>query len=342
MFFKNPDYFYWFFVLAVLSTLYIIRALARKKKLKKWLGQQSDFLRSSISDRKRHIKAVLKTLVLFFLVLALARFQGIDEKIDLPSKGVPILMLVDVSNSMLVEDVPPNRLSFLKKELVRFLELSSGDQIALAFFANSSVLASPFTNDLSAVKSYLSDLSADYLTNQGTNFERAFQLSAQVFEKLEQKETVAKAIVLASDGEVHSIQTQKIIKSLISEEGLRVFTLSVGAQKGGVIPIKDYKGRVKEYKKDIRGKLVISRLNPESLKNFAKWGKGSYYHLSYGSQAVKKLRKDLDQLQKIESEKNKLVKKKEYYQWFLMLAFFLALFDLLLSDRKQNLKDHLK
>ena len=338
MFFKNLDYFFWLFALLFLALLYVFRALSRKKKLKEWLGGQSDFLRSSISDKKRSIKSVLQILVLFFLILALSRPQGIGEKIDLPNKGGHILLLVDISNSMLVEDIRPNRLSFIKKELSRLLDLSSGDQVALAFFANSSVLACPFTNDLSAVKSYLDDLSADYLTNQGTNFERAFQLSAQVFEKLQQKDSVVKAVVLASDGEDHSSKIRRIIKSLVSQEGLRVFTLSVGTQKGGVIPIRDYKGNIKEYKKDRRGQLVISRLNPESLKNFAKWGKGSYYRLTYGSQAIEKLRKDLDTLKKTELEESKLVKKKEYYQWFLLLAFFLALFELLLSDRKFSLK----
>ena len=315
------------------------RFISRKKRLKKWLGQQNERLRASISDKKRVIKTVLKLLVLAFLILALSRPQGIGEKVELSNKGSYILLLVDVSNSMLVEDIRPNRLSFLKQELSRLLKMSSGDQIALAFFANSAILASPFTNDLSAVKSYLDDLSADYLSNQGTNFNRAFQLGAKIFEKFEKEKSLMKIIVLASDGEDHSKEIRKTIKSLVSQQGLRVFTLSVGTKKGGVIPIRDYKGNIKEYKKDLAGNLVISRLNPESLKNFAKWGKGSYYHLSYGSQAIENLREDLSELKKTELEKNKLIKKKEYYQWFVLLAFLLALFELLLSNRKFNLKE---
>ena len=336
MFFKNPDTFYLLFLLLFVALIYIFRSWLRKKQLKKWLGKNKTSLRFSISPTKRNIKIFLQLLVMFFLILALVRPQGVGEKIDLPRRGGYILLLVDISNSMLVEDILPNRLSFVKKELSRLLNLSSGDQFALAFFANSSVLASPFTNDLSAVKSYIDDLSVDYLTNQGTNFERAFQLSAELFKKAEQKNSIVKALVVASDGEDHSGNTQKIIKSLVRDEDLKVFSLSVGTEKGGVIPIKDYRGNIKEYKKDIRGNLVISRLNPISLKNFANWGKGSYYHLSYGSQAIEKLRKDLDTLKKSEFEKNKLVKKEEYYQWFLLIAFFLALFELLLSDRKKD------
>ena len=342
MFFKNPDYFYLFFILVILVVLYIFRFTSRTKKLKKWFGQQSESLRFSISDRKRNIKVVLKILVLFFLILALSRPQGIGEKIELSNKGSYILLLVDVSNSMLVEDVRPNRLSFLKQELSRLLQQSSGDYMALAFFANSSILASPFTNDLSAVKSYLDDLSADYLSNQGTNFKRAFQLAAKTFGRFKKEKALVKIIVLASDGENHSKEIRTTIKSLVSQEGLRVFTLSVGTQKGGVIPIRDYKGNIKEYKKDSSGNLVISRLNPESLKKFAEWGKGSYYHLSYGSQTIEKLRRDLSALKKSELEKNKLVKKKEYYQWFILMAFLLALVELLLSSRKFNLKENEK
>ena len=183
MIFKNPDNFYLFFVLLAVGLVYIFRSWLRKKKLKKWLSSNKSSFQLSISPAKRNIKIFLQTLVMFFLILALSRPQGVGEKIDLPGRGGYILLLVDISNSMLVEDIHPNRLDFVKKELSRFLDLSSGDQFALVFFANSSVLASPFTNDLSAVKSYLDDLSVDYLTNQGTNFERAFQLSAEAFKK---------------------------------------------------------------------------------------------------------------------------------------------------------------
>ena len=275
----------------------------------------------------------LSFLVLFFMILSLARLQGEGEKIELPNRGGLILLMLDISHSMLVEDVKPNRLEFMKRELSRLIDLSSGDRIALAFFANSAVLACPFTTDLSAVKSYLNDLSTDYLSHQGTDFERAFDLVAQVFEQ--KKAPAVKVVVIASDGEDHSKKTKDRIKTLLKEKGLRIFTLSFGTEKGAVIPLRDYKNQIKEYKKDIKGNLVTSRLNPVFLRQFARWGKGSYYHVNYGNSAIEKLRKDLDLLKKTDFDKESSTKTKEYYQWFLLLAFFIAFIELILTDRKK-------
>ena len=343
MSFDHPDYLQWLAILPILVFVYIIRVHIRKKTVKKWLGSQSDFLRSSISEKKRYMQMTLRICVLALLFIALARPQSAGEKMEMQNRGIYILLLVDVSNSMLAEDIKPSRLTFMKKEISRLIDRSSGDQIALAVFAHSALLASPFTNDLSAVKSYLNDLSTDYLTNQGTNFEKAFQLSARVFETIKENETdlVVKAIVIASDGEDHSKETKEVIKNLVAQKDIRVFALSFGTKEGGVIPIKDYKNQVKEYKKDINGNMVITRLKANSLKNFAKWGKGSYYHVTYGGQAIKRLRQDLDHLEKTLIEKTAFTKKKENYQWFLTLAFLMGLIELILSDRSYK-KAHLK
>ena len=335
MAFHYPEYLYWLILLPVLIFIYIIRAHIRRKTIKKWLGTRSDFLRSSISEKKRTIKVSLRICVLAFLFIALARPQGEGEKMETRNRGVYILLLVDASNSMLAEDIKPNRLIFMKKEISRLIDLSSGDQVALGIFANSAILAAPFTSDLSAVKSYLNDLSTDHLTNQGTNFKRAFQLSAQVFNKIKETENEqsVKAIVIASDGEDHSKETKKVIQSLLVQKNIRIFSLSFGTEEGGVIPVKDYKNQIKEYKKDIHGQLVITRLKKDSLKKFAKWGKGSYYHVSYGGQAIEQLRQDLDRLEKNLFNKTTHTKKKENYQWFLIGAFLIALMELILNDR---------
>ena len=340
--FHHPEYLYWLIFLPILVLLYMIRIHIRRKIVKKWLGSRSDFLRSSISENKRMIKMSLRICVLALLFLSLARPQGEGEKIETHNRGVYILLLVDASNSMLAEDIKPNRLTFMKKEISRLIDLSPGDQIALAIFANSAILAAPFTNDLSAVKSYLNDLSTDHLTNQGTNFEKAFQLSARIFEKIKEKENEqsVKAIVIASDGEDHSKETKKVIQNLLVQKNIRIFSLSFGTKEGGVIPVKDYKNQIKEYKKDIHGQLVISRFKKDTLKNFAKWGKGSYYHVSYGGQAIEQLRQDLDHLAKTLFDKTTQIKKKEMYQWFLICAFLIALMELILSDRSYRKIEH--
>ena len=341
MVFYNIEYLQFLLGIPFLVLIYIIRYFIRRREIRKIFGAHSAFLRSSISDTKRMIKVFLSFFVLALLIIALARPQAEGEKQIVDNKGIYMLLLIDASLSMLAEDVKPNRLSFMKKEISKLIDLSTGDKIALAIFAHTAVLSAPFTSDLSAIKSYLNDISTDYLSHQGTNFERAFRLAAQVFSKLKknEKNMFVKAIVIASDGEDHSKQTKKIIQDLITKNGIRVFTISFGTQEGGVIPIKDYKGQIKEYKKDIKGEVVLTRLKKEGLKKFAKWGKGAYYHASYGGRASLQLRQDLNRLEKTLFEQSAWIKKQEQYQWFLLLAFLIALTELILGDRSyKNIK----
>ena len=335
MSFHSINYLDWLFLLPFLILIYIVRIRIRENKIKKWIGSQSDFLRSPISETKRHLKLIFGLLSLTLIVIALARPQMEGKKLKIQNKGVYMFLLVDASNSMLAEDVKPNRLSFMKREISRLIALSSGDQIALGLFANSAILASPFTKDFSAVKSYLQDISTDYLTNQGTNFERAFLLSEKTFKKIKENEKAkaVKVLIIASDGESPSLKYKSAIEKLISDQSIHVFTLSFGTKEGGVIPIKDYQGQVKSYKKDSKGNLVVSRLQEEILKNFAKWGKGSYYHVTYGSSSIEQLRQDLDQLKKTTFETTDYTEQEEVYQWFLILAFLIALIELFLNDR---------
>ena len=123
---------------------------------------------------------------------------------------------------------------------------------------------------------------------------------------------------------------------MIKEQGIRIFAVSIGTEKGSPIPIKDQNGRLKEYKKDASGKLVLSKVNKAVLKDFAKWSEGSYYHSSYGSGTARKIREDLDLLEKSLLEEKLKEIKKEHFQFFLILAFILALLELLLGDRKQK------
>ena len=335
MSFYYPDHLYWLMILPLIAIIYMVRVYRRQKKIQKWSHFRKDLLKSSISEKKRTLKMGLEIFILALLFIALARPQSPGKKIEIHNKGIQLLLLIDVSKSMLAEDVKPSRLSFAKKKISQLIDLSSGDQIALGIFANSLILLTPFTSDVSAIKSYLNDLSTDYLSNQGTHFGKVFQSSDKIFADITDKkwEESVKAIVIVSDGEDHSKASELAAKKLFNEKGVRVFTLSVGTKEGGVIPIRDYRNQIKGYKKNSKGELVITRLKKDSLKKFAEKGKGSYYHLTYGGQDIKKLRKDLDLLEKTFLEKKSYIQKQENYQWILLLVFLVALTELILNDR---------
>ena len=142
-----------------------------------------------------------------------------------------------------------------------------------------------------------------------------------------------KILIIASDGEDHSKRVERAARALLSKKGVRIFTLSFGTKEGGAIPIKNHKGTVIKYKKDSKGNFVITRLREDSLRKFAEWGKGAYYHVRYGSPAIENLRRDLNRLEKTLFEQITHTQKRENYQWPLLLAFFLALLELIISDR---------
>ena len=333
----HPEWFFWLSFLPFAVLIYIFRHRWRARNLQKWLGRQRIFLTSSLAPGFRHIKIGLSFIALTLFILALARPQMEGAKVTRESAGIQVILAVDVSHSMMAEDVLPSRLEFLKKELSHFLDLSAGDQIALMAFSGSALLISPFTGDVSLIKVYLEDLSPDYLSAQGTDFNRVLKEARKIFESVEKraKKQTVHALLIASDGEDHAQNWGSALKAL-TDKGVHIFTLSVGTKEGGVIPFKNAAGDVLEYKKDFSGKVVVSQTQTKTLKQLADKGRGAYYHLSYSGQVMRKLRSDMDQLKKTVFQTGMIHKKRELFQWFLALGLILAWFELLLSERRRG------
>ena len=339
MTFVHGDYLLWLFLVLFSIVIYIIRHYHREKKLKQWFGLQKKFLIQKISYKSRHLKQLLVCLALSLFILALARPQTVGDKRELQSLGIQIILAVDVSRSMLTEDVKPSRLGFLKKEMSLLLDSLSGHQISLMAFSSSAVRITPFTNDISLVKRYLRDLSPDYLSSQGTDFKSIFSLAEKTFQgvKVRRNQKSLRAILIASDGEDHGTATNEAFKKMI-QEGVRIFTLAFGTKEGGAIPVKNDQGEVLEYKKDSAGRVVVSQLQTQTLKQLSQKGNGAYYHVTYSSNALKKMQKDLNQLEKTFFQSGSFYKKREWFQWFLFFGLVLALVELAISDRKKKRK----
>ena len=334
----NPDVFFWLLFLPFGALLYVIRHLKRERVLRDLLGRQKLFLTASLSLWIRHLKTGLCLFVLALMILALARPVGEGERETRKSAGVRMILAVDVSHSMTAEDVYPNRLAFLKKELSRLLDLSAGDQTALMAFSGSAVLISPFTADLSLVKVYLDDLSPEYLSQRGTSFKQTLWRARKIFQGVasqEEEEKPVQVLIVASDGEDHIQNWKKSVQPL-RDLGVHIFTLSVGTKEGGVLPVRNREGDIMEYKKDSSGKAVVSRVYPKALKQLASKGRGAYYHLSYSGGTVERLRGDLDRLKKTVFKTGSFHKKKELFQWFLIPAWILGLTELLLSEWRRR------
>ena len=330
--FFNKDALLLLLILPLFLWVYIYRVKIRSRRLQQILGKNSLFLTNSVSNSARIIKFVLIFMACVFFILALARPQWIGQKAETKRTGVYMLLAIDISASMLAEDIKPSRLSFLKRELTRFVDISKEDKIAIVAFAGSAVLISPFTEDLSIVKLYLKDLTPSYLSTTGSNFRQLFPQIDRAFKGLKNKaETAEKIVILASDGEDHDEMSLSSVYSL-EKQGIRFFTLSFGTKEGGVIPIKNRERRTVGYKRNTDNEVVVTKLKTKTLKKLARMTKGAYYHVTYDGKAINSLRADIDGLEKTVFDRKSGYKKKELYQWFLILGLFLAFLELWLSE----------
>lgn len=336
--FAHVDMFQWLLLIPAIIVIVVVSKRFFAQRITKAFGEKTTpFLISSISLTKRRWKLFLQLAVIAFFVFSLARPQAGKSEQKLKSEGVEVMLLVDVSQSMLAEDVKPSRLELAKKELGRFIDFGGGDRIGLVAFAGSAVTLSPMTNDTSALNMFLESLGPDLVSSQGTYFQRALELALNAFEKggvEESDEHVAtRVILLASDGEDNEKGAIEYAEKL-KEKGIRIFSLGFGTEKGGAIPIRDRRGQLKGYRKDKDGKVVLTKTRGTVLKNLAKTTGGGFYHVTFGSTIMSKVKADLGRLQQSNFENAKTVNYDERYQLYLLLGILLALIELFLGDRK--------
>lgn len=329
--FADAFYLLYLITAVILVALFFIMFQLKKRKLDQFFNKNSFFnLIPEFSFSKKLIKFICAVLAVICMILALARPQLQDEIVAEKVEGVELMILADVSQSMLVEDVSPNRLSLMKAQLSRFIQSSQGKhRIGLIAFAGSSFLISPLTSDLSLLVNYLHSLSTDMVSSQGTDFKTALEQAQKSFEGGSTHQGGTRAIIIASDGEDHEVGALELVRSL-SEQGIRFFTLGFGTEQGGKIPLEKA-----EYQKDDQGQEVHSKFKTRTLKEFAKIGKGAFYHISSSSNFSEKLHQDLRTLdQQVFEERNQKTRQ-DLFQYFLILALVFAFAHLLIDEKKK-------
>lgn len=312
-----------------------------QQRMIKVLGTKAaSFLTASLAPSRRKVRIFLELLTFVFFILALARPQTGKSLTKVKNHGIELVLAVDISRSMMAEDVKPSRLAHLKKELSRFLDLSMGDRVGLIAFAGSAIVLSPMTMDLSAIKMYLQSLSSESVMTQGTEFKKMLKESLEIFNRggvdvEEDQGRVTRVVLIASDGEDNEVGALDAAKYLV-DKGVRLFSLGFGTESGGPIPVRDSIGNVKGYKKDRQGNVVITKTRGKFLKELAQVGKGSFYHATFGGSEVQAIRDEINALGKSEMEADLITNYDEKYQVFLFLGLLSGLFSLLVSERKRT------
>ncbi|MBD3392295.1 MAG: VWA domain-containing protein [Chitinivibrionales bacterium] len=258
-------------------------------------------------------------------VLARPRFGIKTEMVE--RRGVDVMVALDISKSMLARDIVPNRLDRAKHEIDRFIDLLKGDRVGLIVFAGESFVQCPLTLDYGAAKMFLDAVDSDWISLQGTALADAIRQSTKAFESLKRKH---KVLVLLSDGEDHEGDAIAAAREA-AKEGVRIYTVGIGSEKGVPIPISKGKGTV-IYKKDRNGNLVMTRLNPVILEKIALEANGSYFNAGTNLD-LKRIYTEIARMEKRDFGMNKMSVYEERYQVFLLFALALLLLEFFLPER---------
>ncbi|WP_159021984.1 VWA domain-containing protein [Formosa sp. L2A11] len=323
----------WFWALCVIPVIIIIYSVLQiwKRHTQKKFADKA--LLKRLSPNRSVFKSVLKVVVLClaFASLAIALVNPkVGTKLEtVKREGVDIVFAVDVSKSMLAEDIAPNRLEKAKQLVTQIINNLASDRVGIIAYAGKAFPQLPITTDYASAKMFLQNMNTDMMSSQGTAINEAINLAKTYYDDSEQTNRV---LIIISDGEDHSEVSAQVAEEA-AEEGIRIFTIGVGDVKGGPIPEKR-NGVVINYKKDSNGETVITRLNEETLQNIANEANGVYINGKQTSEVVTQIRDILNGMDKTEFEAKQFADFKDQFQWFIGLAILLLFIDIFLLDRK--------
>ena len=324
-------YFYLLIIVPIMILLFISLQIWKRRTQKKFADP---LLLKRLTPSRSAYKSTLKLLVLLFglsfLVLGLVNPKIGTKMETVKRQGVDIVFAVDVSKSMLAEDIAPNRLEKAKRLVSEIINQLASDRIGIIAYAGQAYPQLPITTDYGAAKMFLQSMNTNMLSSQGTAIDAAIELAASYYDDEEQTNRV---LFIVSDGEDHSEGRAFDAVELAVEEGIRVYTIGVGKTKGVPIPIKR-NGVVESLKKDQNGEVVITKLNEEILAEIASEGNGSFIDGSNTEEAVEVIKEELEKMDKKEFEAKQFAEFKDQFQWFLGAALFLLFLDVFLLDRK--------
>jgi Ca-activated chloride channel family protein len=327
--FEHTIYFYAFSALPVMLILVVWYFISRKQKLKK-LGDAnliSQLLPYS-SKRKRIIKVILFLLGFSSLIIALCNLQTGSKLTEVKREGADIIVCIDVSNSMLAQDLSPDRLTRAKYALEKMIDGLEGDRLGLVIFAGEAYVQLPITTDYSAAKLFLSSIGPGMVPVQGTNVSDAIKKASESFSNDEGKN---RAIILITDGENHDSEAIQAAEEA-GKNGIMINTIGIGSENGVPIPLIE-NGVVKGYRKDKQGQTVITKLNTNLLKTIASKANGVFVQASQADIGLGAVLDKIGELDKAQLENKMYTDYEDQFQWFLGLSLVLFFIEFLISER---------
>lgn len=330
--FAAPHILWLLLVVPVGLLLFAFAARAQKASRRAWAGSLYDRLATGQDRKRERLRLACFWLGWSFVVLALARPQWGGEIVMSKRQGIDLVIALDVSTSMLAEDMRPNRLAAAKRAIADLVGRMGGDRLGLVAFAGDALTLCPLTLDHGTVLLLLDSMGPTSVSNPGTNVGAALRRARDTFVK---KETKYKALVLVTDGESHEGDVIREAEEA-AKEGIVVYAIGIGSPDGQPIPERDENGAVLGFKKDRSGRTVNSRLDEETLQQIAAATNGRYYRSTPQAVEMAGVLQELQSLEKKELEGMLATHFEERYQWPLALAALVLALEMLIPNRRRE------
>jgi Ca-activated chloride channel family protein len=327
---EETSYFYILLIIPIMIIGFLFLKTWKKNIQKKYISENLlQFLSPNISNFKPRIKLLFLILFILFSTIALVNPKIGTELKTVKREGVDIVFALDVSKSMLAEDIAPNRLEKAKRIVSEIINTLNNDRVGVIAYAATALPILPITDDYSTAKTFLQSLNTDMLSSQGTAIIQSINLAQKFYDDEDQTNRV---LCILSDGEDHEVERQNLLE-LAEQSGITIITIGLGSVKGAPIPIKE-NNIVKSYKKDENGDVVVTKLNTQLLNTIANSSSGIYIEGVNTELVVEEISKRLKEMDKKEFESKQFVAYKDQFQWFISFAILFLSLELLVFEKK--------
>lgn len=327
---EEPMYFY---LLAIVPLMIVVHLLVFWwKKRKQKLFSNSELLKRlspAYSPSKSAFKLTVFLIGLSFLIVSLVNPKMGSKLKTVKREGVDIVFALDVSKSMLAEDIAPNRLEKSKQIISKIIDKLGSDRVGVIIYAGNSYPLLPITTDHAAANMFLQNATPDIVSSQGTAINEALELAKTYYNNDEQTN---RFLIIISDGEDHQEETKQMALNL-SNEGVKVYTIGVGTENGGPIPIRS-NGSIVGYKKDNKGETVITKRKPDVLQGIADSANGKYIDGNRTDDPVKAIEQVITNAQKSEFETKQFSDYKDQFQWFVGIGLLFIVLDVFMLNKR--------
>jgi Ca-activated chloride channel family protein len=327
---EEPIYFYLLAIIPAMLILFLLVLWWKKRTQRKFSdGSLLKKLAPNSSTFKSTFKLIVFLLGVAFLVVSLTNPKMGTKLKTIKREGVDVVFALDVSKSMLAEDIAPNRLEKAKQIISKTIDKLGSDRVGIIIYAGNSYPLLPITTDHAAANMFLQNASPDMVSSQGTAINEALELAKTYYNNDDQTN---RFLIIISDGEDHQEETKQVAQNL-ANEGVKIYTVGVGTERGGPIPMR-LNGAMIGYKKDRKGETVITKRVPAVLQGIADASNGNYIDGNITDNPVNEIAEIIGNAEKNEFETKQFSDYKDQFQWFLAIGLFFLVVDVFLFDKK--------